>query len=707
MIFYLISPLINALTSSLVGIIALTRNSKSPLNRTFSYFAFSVAFWSSCYTVWQAAKDAQSALFWCRALMAGAILIPITFFHFIATLIGKQERYSKRIIFWYAVCVVFLILDFTPLFVKDIRPRLFFPYWPTAGIAYTPYLGVFLGLMLYSQVLMYKHWRKFSGFERNRIKYVFLGTIIGFLGGLTNFPLWYDIPIPPVGNVLVAVYVFIVFYELIKCRLMDINLMIRKAAVYSVIYGLIIGIFAVVVNLCGQLMVYRHLDSKFYLVSFFVVIIISVLPKPLDSLLTALTDKIFFRKKYAYQETLRSASQGMTKIRNLPKLQDLIVRVIVNSVRVTHATVFLADKERPIYVVVASKGKLKAPKGFIRNNTSSPLVNWLLKKKEPLVYDEIVTRLKKEPNLKLNVRASYEKIAKEMQDLNASVCIPSFMEEKLIGFLLLGEKLSGDMYTQEDLNMFLTLANQAALAIENAQAYEELKDSREQLLQAERLATIGKFANEVAHEIKNPLQAIRTFVEYLPQKYAEEGFRERFTKVVGGEIERIDNFVRQLVGFSRPKPLEFSPVDINQLLDTTLLLLENDFRKNKILIKRNYFKKDIRLLADRNQLKQVFLNLFLNSLEAMNGTKPNQLTVETSSEHHELVVRIADTGCGISKEDLSHLFEPFFTTKEKGMGIGLTVVKSIIQNHNGKISLESKLGEGTTVSISLPYVTKK
>ena len=706
MIFYLISSLVNALTSSLVGIIALIRNSKSQLNRAFSYFAFSVAFWSSCYTVWQVSKNAQSALFWCRALMVGAIFIPVTFFHFIATLIGKWEQYSKRIIFWYAVCVVFLILNFTPLFVKDVRPRLFFPHWPTAGIAYTPFLGVFLGLMIYSQVLMYKHWRKFSGFERNRIKYVFLGTIIGFLGGLTNFPLWYDIPLPPIGNVLIAVYVFIVFYELIKCRLMDINLMIRRAAVYSIIYGLIIGIFAVVVNLCGQLMVYRHLDSKFYLVSLFVVIIISMLPKPLDSLLTALTDKIFFRKKYAYQETLKSASQGMTKIRNLPKLLDLIVRVIVNSVRIAHATVFLADKERPIYTVVASKGKLKVQKGFIRNNTNSPLVTWLLKKKEPLVYDEIITRLKREPNLKLNIRANYEKIATEMQDLNASVCIPSFMEEKLIGFLLLGEKLSGDMYTTEDLNMFLTLANQAALAIENAQVYEELKDSREQLLQAEQLATIGKFANEVAHEIKNPLQAIRTFVEYLPQKYAEEEFREKFTKVVGSEIERIDSFVRQLVGFSKPKPLEFSQVDINQLLDTTLLLLENDFRKKKILIKRGYSKKDVRLLADRNQLKQVFLNLFLNNLDAMNGVKVNQLTVETSSEHHEIVARITDTGCGVSKENIPRLFEPFFTTKEKGIGLGLTIVKSIIENHKGKISVESGPGVGTIFTLTFPYLKK-
>jgi signal transduction histidine kinase len=289
-----------------------------------------------------------------------------------------------------------------------------------------------------------------------------------------------------------------------------------------------------------------------------------------------------------------------------------------------------------------------------------------------------------------------------MQDLNASVCLPSFIENKMIGFLMLGEKLSGDMYTQEDLDLFSTLANQAALAIENAQAYEELKDTRDQLIHSERLATIGRFANEVAHEIKNPLQAIKTFVEFLPQKYADKNFREKFTRIVGAEIERINTFVKQLAGFSKPKPLDFQPVDLNQILDATLLLLENDFKKKGVLVKKKYPGAGIRLSADKDQLKQAFLNIFLNSLEAMEEGNPNQLIVETSADNSRLNIKISDTGCGISKENLKRLFQPFFSTKGKGAGLGLAITKNIIENHKGRISVESELGRGTSFLISFP-----
>jgi len=135
--------------------------------------------------------------------------------------------------------------------------------------------------------------------------------------------------------------------------------------------------------------------------------------------------------------------------------------------------------------------------------------------------------------------------------------------------------------------------------------------------------------------------------------------------------------------------------------------LENEFKKKGILIKRNYLKRDMRILADRNQLKQVFLNLFLNCLQAMTETKPNQLSVETFLDNNTAVIKISDTGSGVSPKDLPHLFEPFFTTKESGSGLGLTIVKNIVENHNGTIYAESKLGEGTSFIIKFPYMDKK
>jgi hypothetical protein len=124
--------------------------------------------------LWQISNDAQSALFWCRALMAGAIFIPSTFLHFSLTLIGQRKKYLKAIIFWYIASIFFFLLDFTPLFVKDVKPRLSFSYWPTAGVTYIPFLAMFIGLTIYAHILMYKSYKRLSGFQRNQIKYVAL-----------------------------------------------------------------------------------------------------------------------------------------------------------------------------------------------------------------------------------------------------------------------------------------------------------------------------------------------------------------------------------------------------------------------------------------------------------------------------------------------------------------------------------------------------
>jgi len=242
MIFYPLSAIINALTSTVVFILALIRNPRSSLNRSFTYFAVSVALWSYCYFFWQISQSAPVALFWCRALMAGAIFIPATFLHFSVTLVGQYNKHRKNILFWYGLSLLFLVLDFTPQFISDVRPRLWFHFWPTAAWAYAPFLAMFGGLTIYAHYLMFKYGRKLSASEINKIRYVFVGTAIGFLGGMTNYPLWYDIPIPPIGNILVSVYVAMVFYAIVKYRLMDIRMALTGVGIFSAVYFLVLGL---------------------------------------------------------------------------------------------------------------------------------------------------------------------------------------------------------------------------------------------------------------------------------------------------------------------------------------------------------------------------------------------------------------------------------------------------------------------------------
>lgn len=708
---YVFSLALTCISCLILGTFVYLKNRKSKVNKSFFLLSLSMAIWSGFQTGIGSTNYKWVTMVTMYPEHIGIVFIPSFFLNFIYNLLEIRKKTLLKV--GYLLSFLFLTLLPTGLFLKgvdDYHKHVLLKSTIEPGSLYILFLAFFIFYMAMGAFELLKAYIHSRGARRNQMKYFLWAVVLAIVMGSSNYIYLFDVKVPlwfPLATYGVPLYALATSYAIVRYRLMDISVVIKRTVTYGIIYSFSVAVFAVLTVFFGQWLLYGRVDRRFYWLSLLSILIITLLLRPLDNLLTRLSDRYLFRKKYEYQKTLKEASRGMTRIKSLPKLLDLIVRMIVTSVRVTHATIFLLDKERPIYVAVASRGRYKVPKGFVRSNASSRLVLWLLKKKEALVYDEIISQLKREPDLKNNLRISLESITKEMQDLNASVCIPSFMENKMIGFLMLGEKLSGDMYTQEDLDLFLTLTNQAALAIENAQSYEELKDTRDQLLRSERLATIGKFANEVAHEIKNPLQAIKTFVEYLPQKYNDKDFREKFTKIAGTEIERMDSFVKQLVGFSKPKPLEFSPVEINQLLDTTLLLLENEFKKKNALIKRGYLKKDMRLLADRNQLKQVFLDLFLNSLEAMDETKPNQLIVETLTNNNCLIVKITDTGCGISSKDLPHLFEPFFTTKQNGAGLGLTIVKSIIENHNGKISVESKLGKGASFCISFPYLNKK
>ncbi len=227
---------------------------------------------------------------------------------------------------------------------------------------------------------------------------------------------------------------------------------------------------------------------------------------------------------------------------------------------------------------------------------------------------------------------------------------------------------------------------------------EELQKENDRLIQevqkTEQMKTVATLAAGMAHEIKNPLTSIKTFAEYLPEKYDDPGFREKFKKIVVDEVDRVNNIVKQLLEFSKPQELELKPCSMASILDDTLSLLGNNLLKNKIELVKKY-SRDITLLVDKNQLRQAFLNLFLNSIQAMpdGGT----LTVSISDS----MIIISDTGVGIPKENISHLFDPFFTTKEEGTGLGLSIVHSIISKHGGKMEVKSKLGAGTEISVIL------
>jgi signal transduction histidine kinase len=226
----------------------------------------------------------------------------------------------------------------------------------------------------------------------------------------------------------------------------------------------------------------------------------------------------------------------------------------------------------------------------------------------------------------------------------------------------------------------------------------------EKLQRLDRLANLGMLSAGMAHEIKNGMVAIKTFVDLLLEKNQDEELGE----VVRHELERINAIVTQMLRMATPASANFKAVNVHEVLDHSLRLLQPQVTGKLITVKKTYRAESDAVRGDDAQLQQTFMNLFLNALEAMglNGT----LTISTEMADSDdgarsLKIKIQDTGMGIAPNNLPHLFEPFFTTKKNGTGLGLAISHRIIHEHHGAIEVQSESGKGSTFGISLPAST--
>jgi PAS domain S-box-containing protein len=248
-----------------------------------------------------------------------------------------------------------------------------------------------------------------------------------------------------------------------------------------------------------------------------------------------------------------------------------------------------------------------------------------------------------------------------------------------------------------------------------------LKRLELQIRRSDRLASLGTLSAGMAHEIKNPLVSIKTFAQLLPERYQDSDFRETFSNLIGHEIDRIDSLVNQLLRFARPAKPVLQPMHVHAVLEKSLQLLGHRLYQKEIKLTRSWRADVDTIRADADQLEQVFLNFFLNAMDAMK--RGGEMTVSTEIRpadewvaaitgtngdvHEVLRITIRDNGEGIKSEDIPHVFDPFFTTKDYGTGLGLSVVHGIIQEHDGQIEVESELAKGTSFHILLPLVRFK
>lgn len=733
---------------------------KAKISRAFAFWSLCVAFWSLGYFVWLFTESYSSALFWTRFLMAGAIVIPASFLHFTYCYLGKDEILKNKLIvnstYIFAICYIFL--DFSPLFIKTVESRYWFRWWPVPGPTYHIYQFYFLAVVVYTHILFFKDTFKAKGIARKQLMFVSVGTAIAYLGGSTNFFLWYNIPIPPVLNFLVLGYVALIFYAVLNYGLWDIEVVIKRTLVFAGLLLMVMGIVAIATGLTQGYMS-RYLRTSPTLSMILAGLLIVAVYDPTRKFLINLTDRYLFQKEFDYKILLKEVTKEMAAIQSLKNLAKTVIAFIVSKGRIRNAATFVYSSADQGY-------RLQASRPLIWNipviPDNHPLILQLKVKQTAIDQESLKMQASSKPSETLEC-------SKLLESMKAEVAIPSFFYQKngesplpsLRSILFLGAKKSDEPYTQEDLDIFFTLAQESAIAIENARLYDaeiqrrleveeanrKIQEMELQLLDNERKSLLGKMTGGVAHEVRNPLaytlNAVYFIKRFLPdlERLASDPLipeekRQKLSKIyenlprylqsIHTATGRIKSVVQTIEAFAKRKEVDLSHVGQEKLVkenfkfeainvDMLLLLVLEELRfkyeaRHQTLaqIEVDVEKNLPALSGDQNALIQVLFNLLSNAHDAMKRSRERKIVIKTyldPKESKSIHFEFEDTGCGIPEELKNKVWEYLFSTKKEqgGSGIGLLWCKTIVESvHDGAIWFESEVGRGTTFHLKIP-----
>jgi len=700
---YAFADLSALVINSLFGIYVYGKNPRGLPNKVFAILMLSVCVWQFGEFNLINATEANIALFWDRLLYVGLILTPTMTFLLALVFPSRRAFLESRLrVFLLFVPSLFLLLLLpTDFFISGVQSA----YW---GFGKTPgplfwlfriHLSVFILLTLATFYCSYRAAK--TGRERIQSKYLMaaigLPGTIGILILIVFQPLGLDYLNTSVAALASIIGTGILAYAIVKHRLMDIDIVFTKGTAYA--FSLVVVTLPSVA--LALLLQYRRGEID-YVLSFSILTIVSlgcILFAKIKPRVETAIEKTVFRGKYLYKSILTEFSKEIVTIIDLSLLCKKVIDTITRTMRIDKASIFIYEEEKSKYVLqeyVDLGQYAKARNDLLSMSRGDALIKWLGKNRSTIVREEWEKR-SRTPDLKGTLST--------MKHIESEVCIPLLVKARLIGFINLGKKSEKGLYSGEEIDLLETLANQTAIAMENAKLYEDLKRQKAIMRRADRLASLGTLTAGLAHEIRNPLVAIKTLTQLLPERIDDEEFRKDFLAIASGEVDRISSLVNELLEFARPTKPQLQYENLSEIMDGMVLLISTEVKKQNLEITTEYGENIPPVPIDREQIKQVFLNILLNATEAtdeggMVGVEIRTFATEKGARFVQVEIR--DTGRGIPEEHLDNIFTPFFTTKKKGSGLGLSNAHQIIQEHGGTITVESRVGKGSSFCINLP-----
>lgn len=425
--------------------------------------------------------------------------------------------------------------------------------------------------------------------------------------------------------------------------------------------------------------------------------------KPIDYFIFVAAKRLLFRRSDQYFLALMRLVRDLMSVLDLRETANSVVTTVGETVRVKTASLMVYDQTNGTYEVVAAHGMTPPVYRKIQFPIEQPLVDTLRTYGIPLLRERF---------RKLLSWQEANRLTSDFEVLQASCVVPIVCQEQLIGSLNIGSRLNGEPFRDSEVRFFGNFAKELGPVLRNAIMVEELKRANQDLMQVQaeliqstRLSAIEQLATGLAHEIHNPLTIISGKAQVLLLKKDKKGYDdkvEEVLKTIVKQTKRAADITRKLLMFSQGKGTAREAISFETIINDTVSLVSYQMALDDVRVVKQVDHHLPIFYANPSAFREVFLNLFLNAVQAVGKSGMIQVSVRHKSAERTIEIRMADTGVGIGPEDLKRLFNPFFTTRKDATGLGLFVTQQIVHQYNGTIRVESKTGEGTIVVIQLP-----
>ncbi len=542
-----------------------------------------------------------------------------------------------------------------------------------------------------------------AGSDRKRIRWILYGLIFGpapfvllwVLPQALGYSPWIQEWIFKLCLLLIPATFAI---SIVRYRIMDVDVLINRSLVYGIVIGtggvayvlLLLGAAEIAVSFTNEAsIVLAACAAAAFALGF----------EPARRRVQAFVDRRFFRVQYNFREALRTLTEELKQCIDIRQISALLVGNIDDLLQVDRIGFFTLHEP-------GHRIQLVGHKGFdllVSHGARFDIEHLRSKLELPVALDEKI-----EPGV-----AHEAADAEVFRRWGMSLVLPMLSEQKVaLGFLVLGAKKSGVRFTAEDVDLLSAVTAQAGMAVERLVLQRELLFEH---AEAQRLDELNRlksyFVSSVSHDLKTPLTSIKLFAELLRTAQALPPARAKeYLEIIEGESERLTRLINNVLDFAKiergVKEYRFAEVDLNEIVRQTLCSMQYQFRMQQFTVNTDYTADPLILQADADALTEAIINLVSNALKYSSDRR--EITVSTSLRDGRAALAVSDRGIGIPSADLDHLFEPFFRARSgkirttAGAGLGLSVVKHIVDAHGGTIEVESTVGEGSSFTLVLP-----